>query len=329
MNPTDRTVAVKHLYETHPYPSPNAGASLLRDMVGVLWFLFPGQDLSGWRILDAGCGTGHRLGALAKAYRKAQFTGLDISDASLEVARQLAQKHQLANLCLWQGDIAEVDTPERFDLIISTGVVHHLPDPAGGVEKLCRLLTPEGMMLLWLYHRFGEFNRLLQRELVLALAGSASADLETGVNILAELKINLDPEQYGNGVLPQGEICQVSMNVDAFLNPIVHAYRFLEGIELFAGACVDWVAINGITTKNSSSLLDLEQTGGLPDVTLSDERMLGSESLLCKYRQLSGRDRLRVIELATRPAGFSLLAGRQPSLARCNQRIRGNIVELA
>src|SRR4051812_17766989 len=92
------SASVKKLYEAHPYPSPNAGISLPRDMVSILWFLFPGKDLAGWRILDAGCGTGHRLAALAKTYRKAQFTGLDISGASLDVARQLAEKHQLGNL---------------------------------------------------------------------------------------------------------------------------------------------------------------------------------------------------------------------------------------
>jgi SAM-dependent methyltransferase len=320
------SVAVRQLYEKHPYPSPNAGATLLRDMVGVLWFLFPGQDLSGWKILDAGCGTGHRLAALAKAYRKAHFTGLDISAASLDVAQQLVRTHRLENLRLWQGDIAELDTPDRFDLIISTGVIHHLPDPSTGVRRLCQILSPDGVVLLWLYHRFGEFDRLLQREMVLALAGSAPADLETGVNVLAELKISLNPEQYGTGVLPQNEVSQLSMDVDAFLNPIVHAYRFTEGIDLFTGADVDWIAINGITTKNASNLLDLERLGGNPDVTLSDKQLLGSETLINRYRQLSKRERIKVIELATKPTGFSLMAGRHPSLARCDQRIRGNII---
>src|SRR5947199_346483 len=211
---------VKNLYERHPYPSPNVGGSLPRDMVGLLWFLFPGQDLSGWRILDAGCGAGQRLAALAKVYRKAQFTGLDISNASLDVARQLAAKHQIENLGFWQSDIAELNTADQFDLIVSTGVIHHLPEPARGVEKLSRILSPNGMILLWLYHSFGEFDRLLQRELVLTLAGSgpSSADLEEGVNILSELKISLDPEQYGAGALAQSENSQTSLDVDAFLN---------------------------------------------------------------------------------------------------------------
>lgn len=328
MSSTVTSVDVKNLYERHPYPSPHVGGSLLRDMVGLLWFLFPNQDLSGWRILDAGCGTGHRLAALAKVYRKAQFTGLDIANASLDVARQLAAKHQIENLTFQQGDLAELNTPDQFDLIVSTGVIHHLPDPARGVENLSRILSPNGMILLWLYHGFGEFDRLLQRELVLTLAGSgsSSADLDAGVNVLSELKISLNPEQYGAGVLSQTENSQTSLDVDAFLNPIVHAYRFAEGIDLFAGASVDWVAINGITTRNSSSLLDLEGLGN-PDVTLPEKQMLGSETLLSKYRQLPKRDRLKVIELATKPTGFSILAGRQASLARCDRRIGGNIVQ--
>ena len=86
MNAVD---SVRRLYEKHPYPGTSVGASLIEDMVGALWFLFPRQDLADWKILDAGCGSGHRLIAAAKAYPRAQFTGLDMSNPSLEVARQL------------------------------------------------------------------------------------------------------------------------------------------------------------------------------------------------------------------------------------------------
>lgn len=323
MNTAVACATVKELYERHPYPSPNEGASLLRDMVGVLWFLFPGRDLAGWRILDAGCGTGHRLAALAKTYRKTQFTGLDISSSSLAVAQQLAEKHQLGNLSFLEGDIEELATSEQFDLIISTGVIHHLPDPAGGVKKLSQALSAEGIMLLWLYHRFGEFDRLLQREMVMRLAGTGNFD--DGMKVLSELKISLNPEQYGSGVLAQDEASQITLDADAFLNPIVHAYRVEEAVELFTGADVDWVAVNGITTRKSSALVDLEGQGN-PDVTLREEEMLGSAALLDMYRQLPKQDRLRVIELKTKPTGLSLLAGRRAGLAKCDRRISGNVV---
>jgi len=325
MNAVATSAAVKQLYEKHPYPSPNAGDSLLRDMVGVLWFLFPGQDLAGWKILDAGCGTGHRLAAVAKAYRKAQFTGLDISHAALDVGRQLAEKHQLKNLQFLQGDIAQFPADEQFDLIISTGVIHHLPDPAFGVTKLCHVLSPDGMMLLWLYHRFGEFERLLQRELVLTLAGSGPASLDAGANILSELKISLNPEQYGASLLSKDDSSQMTLDADAFLNPIVHAYRFSEALGLFSNAEVDWVAINGITNKNSSTLIDLEGRGN-PDVTLSEKEMLGSTALFESYQRLSKQEKLSVIELRTKPTGLSILAGRKGALRKCDPRIEGNAI---
>jgi len=325
MNAVTTSAAVKQLYEKHPYPSPNAGDSLLRDMVGVLWFLFPGQDLAGWKILDAGCGTGHRLAAVAKAYRKAQFTGLDISSAALDVGRQLAEKHQIMNLQFMQGDIAQLAIDQQFDLIISTGVIHHLPEPAVGVTKLCHVLSPGGMILLWLYHRFGEFERLLQRELVLTLAGSGPASLEAGANVLSELKISLNPEQYGAGLLSKGDSSQKTLDADAFLNPIVHAYRFSEALELFSNAEVDWLAVNGITNKNSSTLVDLEGRGN-PDVSLSEKEMLASTTLLEAYQRLSKQERLSVIELRTKPTGFSILAGRKDALKKCDARIEGNAI---
>ena len=325
MNTAATSAAVKQLYEKHPYPSPNAGDSLLRDMVGVLWFLFPGQDLAGWRILDAGCGTGHRLAALAKAYRKAQFTGLDISHAALEVGGQLAQKHQLTNLRFWQGDISELKTSEQFDLIISTGVIHHLPDPGYGIRKLCQVLSPEGGMLLWLYHRFGEFDRLLQRELVLTLAGAGSIDIDAGVNLLSELKISLNPEQYGSGLLSQDDASQTTFRRGCVFESYRPRLQICRGGGPVHGTGLDWVAINGITTKNSSSLLDLDGLGN-PDVTLSDKDMLGSTTLVSRYQQLSKQERVNVIELKMKPTGFSILAGRNALLAKCDPRIRGNVV---
>ena len=62
------TRSVKQMYEQHPYPSPVAGDSLITDLANAVGFLFKGDDLAGWRILDAGCGTGHRLAGFASRY---------------------------------------------------------------------------------------------------------------------------------------------------------------------------------------------------------------------------------------------------------------------
>ncbi len=38
-----------------------------------------------------------------------------------------------------------------FDLIYSTGVLHHLPDPAGGFQKLSKKVAPGGKIAAWVY----------------------------------------------------------------------------------------------------------------------------------------------------------------------------------
>ena len=61
---------VRAMYDAYPYPSPVAGDGLINDVANMAAFLFPSSSFSGKRILDAGCGTGHRLLGFAKKFPK-------------------------------------------------------------------------------------------------------------------------------------------------------------------------------------------------------------------------------------------------------------------
>jgi len=74
-------------------------------------------------ILDYGCGTGGSTSSLKELFPCARLVGMDISQASLEVAR--ARYSGLNAVFITERDIGE----ERFDLIFCNGVFHHI-DPA-------------------------------------------------------------------------------------------------------------------------------------------------------------------------------------------------------
>lgn len=108
--------------------------------------LYP-KDVAGKLFLDAGCGTG-RLSEILASWG-AYVVSADLSE-SVDVAR-----HQLAkydNVAVIQADIGDLPfRPEAFDMVISSGVLHHTPDTRAYAEKLVPLVKPGGEFAIWVY----------------------------------------------------------------------------------------------------------------------------------------------------------------------------------
>jgi SAM-dependent methyltransferase len=103
----------------------------------------------------AGCGTNQ---AAVFAYRNpgAKVVGVDISRPSLDHQQYLKDKHGLWNLELHLLPIEELPTLGLdFDLIVSTGVLHHLADPLVGMKALGGCLRQDGAIGLTLYAKNG------------------------------------------------------------------------------------------------------------------------------------------------------------------------------
>jgi SAM-dependent methyltransferase len=89
---------VSQLYEIFPYPSPEIDAALIEDVANGLGLLLCDREWRQRQVLDVGCGTGHRLVALAQRYPQARFLGVDASSNSLDVARRIAEVHDVPNV---------------------------------------------------------------------------------------------------------------------------------------------------------------------------------------------------------------------------------------
>jgi SAM-dependent methyltransferase len=102
-------------------------------------------DFAGKLLLDAGCGYGRY--ALCAAKYGARVVGMDFSEA-ISSAKRVTQA---TSIRLVRGDICNPPFKPTFDMAMSIGVLHHLPDPFRGFEKIAALVKPEGMVVLWLY----------------------------------------------------------------------------------------------------------------------------------------------------------------------------------
>ena len=79
-----------------------------------------------------------------------------MSLVSLKLAQQFKQSNQLGRVGFYQMNVfAPIFKPGSFDVVISTGVLHHTPDPKRGFVSLSRLVKPGGLIIIGLYHRWG------------------------------------------------------------------------------------------------------------------------------------------------------------------------------
>lgn len=105
-------------------------------------------------ILIAGCGTS-QAARIAYRNKNCRVVGIDISKSSLGHQLYLKNKHSLNNLEVHQLEIENIkELHEEFDLIISTGVLHHLKSPTVGLSALKEVLQPHGVMGIMLYGKY-------------------------------------------------------------------------------------------------------------------------------------------------------------------------------
>ena len=102
-------------------------------------------DFAGKLLLDAGCGYGRY--ALCAAKCGAQVVGVDFSEA-IYAAKHVTQS---TDVRLVRGDIINPPFQPVFDIAMSIGVLHHLPDPLQGFKTIAALVKPGGVVVLWLY----------------------------------------------------------------------------------------------------------------------------------------------------------------------------------
>ncbi|MBI4591458.1 MAG: methyltransferase domain-containing protein [Candidatus Rokubacteria bacterium] len=104
----------------------------------------------GQRVLDVGCGTGYFARLLAHAVGP---EGLVVGiDPSLEMITYASHKAGRARNCQFQVGTAEsLDFPtEHFDVVVSSLVMHHLPEDMQGpaLREMRRVLRPGGKLLV-------------------------------------------------------------------------------------------------------------------------------------------------------------------------------------
>lgn len=101
----------------------------------------------GDRVLDVACGGGIVVCAFAAEVKHA--TGIDMTPAMLDRARQLAAEKGLSNVSWREGDVTALPFADAsFDIVVTRFAVHHFPDPAAVMAEMVRVCAPGGRILI-------------------------------------------------------------------------------------------------------------------------------------------------------------------------------------
>ncbi|HLT92395.1 MAG TPA: class I SAM-dependent methyltransferase [Woeseiaceae bacterium] len=230
------TAAVRRFYERHPYPPPIASLDRerwndpLRQRASY-HLLWPADSFRDDRsVLVAGCGTS-QAAKYAIRWPHARVTGIDVSRGSIERTAELGQKYGLANLELAELPVERAaGLGRRFDHIVCTGVLHHLPDPDAALQALHDALEPHGALHLMVYAPYGRAGIYLLREYCRRLGvGASSRDI-------ADLAVTLRslPDQHPLSPLLRraSDFTTEAGIADALLNPQDRPYSVPELFDL-------------------------------------------------------------------------------------------------
>ncbi len=106
-------------------------------------------------IFDVGCGPGRVSVALADLGRK--VVAVDLTRRALQM---LGERRSIPAL---RADNLNLPLAEGIaDWVISTGVVHHTPDPRQAIAENCRILKPGGTLYLRLFNKDGYYRVMYQ-----------------------------------------------------------------------------------------------------------------------------------------------------------------------
>ncbi|MCW1957492.1 MAG: class I SAM-dependent methyltransferase [Mycobacterium sp.] len=249
MTKSPRADVVAQQYQKWQYPEPIQN---LETWLSSSWqwfdpshahrILWPDRPLNpDLDILIAGCGT-NQAAVFAYTNRAAKVVAVDVSQPSLDHSKYLKDKYSLKNLELHLLPIEEVPSLDKsFDLVVSTGVLHHMEQPKVGMKALADVMRPDGVAAIMLYARYGragvELMQAIFREMGLKQDEESLQMVRAAISSLApshpvKSYINIAPDlQFDAGV------------VDTFLHGRDRSYTVDDCLDLVDSAGLvfqDW-----------------------------------------------------------------------------------------
>lgn len=297
---------VRDQYEAYPYPLRDPQDELIRLLVRgpeflpqINHFVFGGRQPfgPGSRILVAGGGTGDETVFFAEQLRDRGGTVayLDQSEASMAVAKQRVAMRGLTNVEFHWGRIEEVSREAlgSFDYIQSIGVLHHIADPAFGLQRLAALLRPEGGMGILLYAPHGRRGNYQLQDLA-KLLFAPDQPLPSRVDEMISVVSSLPPDHpFFRGADRNATIGMIKRDPNELVDMVLHA----RDRAFTVGEIYDFLGAAGLNLIEFIPFSVYEQQTSTYTLFYDPLSYVTEPALVARVAQLSRRKRQEAAEL--------------------------------
>ena len=248
MKTSDYISQVREQYEELPYPprdphdeNKRLVRTWLDDLSMINHYCYAGRQSfrDRFRVLVAGGGTGDGTIFLAQQLRHtdAEIVHLDLSRASIGIARQRAQARGLNNIS-WVND-SLLALPQlglgTFDYINCSGVLHHLEDPDAGLCALLAVLKDTGALGVMVYGQYGRTG-VYQMQALMRLINQGESDAAGRIRNTREVLESLPRTSWfsrGRDIFPDEDLDTAAGIYDFLLHSQDRAYTVGELYEWF------------------------------------------------------------------------------------------------
>ncbi len=132
---------------TEKFFRPGYTAFLVNDWIPALTGIAEKLNQGG-KVADIGCGHGASTVIMAQAFPETEFYGFDYHEASIEKARQNAEKAGVSDRVKFAVAKAQDFPGENFDLICFFDCLHDMGDPTGAARRAFETLAADGSCLI-------------------------------------------------------------------------------------------------------------------------------------------------------------------------------------
>lgn len=186
-----------------------------------LEFITSQQALEGKKVIDIGCGGGILTEAMAKV--GAQVSGIDKSNALIDVAKKHAEENQLSiKYSLTDAESFAKNHRQSFDIVCCMELLEHVPDPSSLIQACSDLAKPGASIF------FSTINRN-PRAYLLAIIGA-----EYFLNLLPrgthDYKKFIRPSELAKAARKANLILQKFQGIQ--YNPLTRHYALEKDIQV-------------------------------------------------------------------------------------------------